>query len=161
MANLDRPLATPRRLTNRRSSVLRKVALVLSALLLVGFLVSRLDLSRSYGSLKHTGFASGSMEGNYHAVVDELAKIAATGGGSIRNVPTAGSMENVTRLVSAAGGACDVAFALAQDGSDWGPAGKLELIARLPKAESVFLLGVGADQISELAQLAGKRIGIG
>ena len=139
----------------------RKLALVFGILFAVGFVVSRLDLSRSYGSLKHTGVASGSSEGNYFPLVEELAKIAATGGGSLRNIESAGSMDNVKRLSNAAGGTCDVAFALAQDGSDWGSTGKLELLGRLPKAESVFFLGSEADKMTELSQLAGKRIAVG
>jgi TRAP-type uncharacterized transport system substrate-binding protein len=161
MGNLDRPLAGPRQESKGRGGLLRKIALVFGMLFAVGFVVSRLDFSRSYGSLRNTGFASGSKEGNYFAVVDELAKIAAHGNGSIRNVASAGSMDNVNRLVSSAGGSCDVAFALAQDGSDWGASSKLELLGRLPKAESVFFLGADADKLSELAQLAGKKIGVG
>ena len=141
--------------------MLRKVALVFGVLFAVGFVVSRLDFSRSYHSLKNTGVASGSKEGNYHAIVDELGKLAASHGGSIRNVETVGSAENVTRLVHAASGSCEIAFALAQDGSDWGSSGKLELLARLPKAESVFFLGSDADTLTELSQLAGKKIGVG
>jgi TRAP-type uncharacterized transport system substrate-binding protein len=142
---------------------LRKLGLVFGVLFFVGFIVSRLDFSRSYGSLKHTGFASGSTEGNYHRVVDDLAKVAASGNGSLRNIETAGSAENVARLTAAAGGTCDVAFALAQDGSDWGDTTKnrLELLGRLPRAESVFLLGRDADTMNELSQLAGKKIGVG
>ncbi len=161
MSNLDRPLAGPRREAKSRGGLLRKLALVLGVLLVVGLIVSRLDFSRSYGSLKNAGFASGSKEGNYYAVVDSLAALATKGKGSIRNLESAGSMENVTRLASSAGGGCDVAFALAQDGSDWGASGKIELIGRLPRAESVFFLGANADQLTELAQLAGKKIGVG
>lgn len=161
MANLERPLAAPRRDTKRRGGLLQKLALVLGVLLALGVLVSRLDLSRSFRSLKRTGFASASKEGNYFAIVDDLGKLAAKGGGNLRNVETAGSIENVARLSAAAEGGCDVAFALAQDGSSWGPSAKLELIARLPKAESVFFLGANADTMTELAQLAGKTIGVG
>lgn len=161
MGNLDRPLAGPRRDVKARGSILRKLALVFGILFAVGFIVSRLDFSRSYGSLKNTGFASGSKEGNYAAIVDELAKIAVKGNGSLRNVESAGSMDNVAKLVAASGGSCEVMFGLAQDGSDWANHPKLELIARLPKAESVFFLGLEADKMTELSHLAGKKIGVG
>jgi TRAP-type uncharacterized transport system substrate-binding protein len=163
VGNLDRPLAAPRRSSNSRGSLLRKLALVFGVLFFVGFVVSRLDFSRSYTSLKNAGFASGSKDGNYAAIVDDLAKIAAKAGGSLRNVESAGSMDNVARLASAAGpgGSCDVAFALAQDGSGWDASPRLELLGRLPKAESVFLLGRDADAMTELSQLAHKKIGVG
>jgi TRAP-type uncharacterized transport system substrate-binding protein len=130
-------------------------------LVVVGAVVSRIDFGRSLRSLRSAGFASGSREANYHAVVTELAALAAKGGGSIRNIESAGSTENIARLARAADGTCDVTFALAQDGSDWGEAGKLELIARLPRAESVFFLGKDADSITELSHLTGKKIGVG
>ena len=165
VANLDRPLAVPRTDATRggRGGLLRKLALVLGVLFLVAFVVSRFDFSRSYGSLKSVGFASGTTEGNYHRIADDLAKVAAQGNGSLRNVETAGSAENVARLASAAAGTCDVAFALAQDGSDWGDTSKnrIELIGRLPRSESVFFLGRDADAITELSQLAGKKLGVG
>ena len=157
MANLDRPLAGARRESGGRRSVLNKILVVFGVLSLVGFVVSRLDFSRSYASLKNTGVASGSKEGNYATIVYELAKIAQTGGGSLRNVETSGSGDNVARLVRAAGGSCDVAFALAQDGSDWSGGNKLELIGRLPKAESVFFLGREADKLTSSRSLAGTQ----
>jgi TRAP-type uncharacterized transport system substrate-binding protein len=165
VANLDRPLAVSRRDTSRggRRGLLRKLGLVLGVLFFVGLVVSRLDFSRSYGSLRHVGFASGTPDGNYHRIVDDLAKLAALGNGSLRNVESAGSSDNVTRLASAAAGSCDVSFALAQDGSDWGDATKnrIELLGRLPRSESVFFLGRDADALTELSQLAGKKVGVG
>ena len=163
--NLDRPLAVPRSDASRggRGGLLRKLALVVGVLSLVGFVVSRLDFSRSYGSLKGAGLASGSALGNYHRIASELAKIALLGGGSLRNVETAGSSENVVRLAAAATSTCDVAFAFAQDGSDWGDTAnnRIELIGRLPRSESVFFLGRNADATTELSQLASKKIGVG
>src|SRR5262249_50333802 len=56
----------------------------------------------------------------------------------------------------------DIAFALIQDGTDVSAGGqKLELIGRLPKAETVFLLGRDADKRTTLASLSRVRIGIG
>jgi hypothetical protein len=46
-----------------------------------------------------------------------------------------------------------------QDGLDWSPG--LELIARLPRSESVMFLGRDADRIRALTDLQGFRIGIG
>jgi TRAP-type uncharacterized transport system substrate-binding protein len=161
MANLDRPLAGTRRDPKSRGGIVRKAALVVGVLALVGLIVSRLDFSRSYGSLKNTGVASGAKEGNYAVIVDDLVKIAAKHNGSLRNVESTGSGDNIAKLAQASGGSCDVSFALAQDGSDFRLSNKIELLARLPKAESVFFLGLEADKMTELAQLANKKIGVG
>jgi len=101
--------------------------------------------------------AGGARDGNYHAVVDDLAARAEKGGGHLRNVESAGSGDNVTRLASG----CDVEFALVQDGADFGASSKLRLVGRLTKAESLFWIGRDADKITEFSQLAGLKIGIG
>jgi TRAP-type uncharacterized transport system substrate-binding protein len=170
VAFLDRPLAIPLRDPRARRSLALKLVVVFGVVFAVGLFVSRLNLSRSLRRLD-AGFASGSKEGNYYAIVDELEAIAVAGGGKLRNVESAGSGDNVQKLVAANGGSCDVAFALAQDGSDWGPSAsrgpdrsaipKLRLVGRLTKAESVFFLGKDADKMTELGQLAGAKIGIG
>lgn len=159
-SNLDRPLAAPGSEPKSRGSLLRKAALVALVLLVFVLLVSRVNVSRSMRRLD-VGVASGSKEGNYHAIVDDLAALAKKDQGTIRNVESAGSMDNVARLERAASGSCDVAFALAQDGSDWGKSGKLELVARLPKAESVFFVGKGAGKLTTFAQLDRMKIGVG
>ncbi len=87
-----------------------------------------------------------------------LAAEARTAKGEIKNLSTQGSIENLERL-SAARRTCDVQFALVQDGLDWPPG--LELVARLPRSESVFLLGRDADRLRTLSDLRGFRIGIG
>lgn len=101
---------------------------------------------------------SGEEGGNYHALVQQLAAEARGQNGRITNIPTRGSIDNIERL-SAARESCDVQFALAQDGLDW-PQG-LELVARLPRSESVFFLGRKADPIETLLDLRGFKIGIG
>jgi TRAP-type uncharacterized transport system substrate-binding protein len=162
---LDRPLARPLRDSRGRRRVALKLGLLVGLVLAVGLLVSRLDLGRSLRRLD-AGVASGSKDGNYFAIVGDLARLAANGGGKIRNIESAGSGDNVERLVRArASGACDVAFALVQDGSDFSASGsasdRLRLVARLPKAESVFFLGRDADKLSEFGELRNMRIGIG
>ena len=161
MAHLDRPLAAPTRDTSSKRNIARKVALVVAGIGLVVFIVSRLDFSRGYTSLKNTGFASGSRDGHYFSIIEELNAEAKMQAGTLRNVQTAGSMDNVKRLVDASRGTCDVAFGLAQDGSDWIDKSKLEVVARLPKMESVFFLGKDGDSINQVMQLTGKKIGVG
>lgn len=162
---VDRPLARPLAPKPQRFGLLRKAGLVVVALGLLGLLVSRLNLARDIHRLD-ARVLSGSREGNYWAIVDDLSRIAERGKGKLTNVESAGSVDNVARLVAASkakGGACDVQFGLAQDGTDFGAGGgpKLELVGRLAKAESVFFLGKKADETTSFASLAKARIGIG
>ncbi len=137
--------------------VLKLVAItaVLSGLALI---VSRLNLRRDMHRLD-VGFLSGAPEGNYHTLVGRLSELASAAGGRVRNVSSEGSRDNVQRL-GAASRTCEVAFALAQDGTDWGVPPPV-LLGRLPKAESVFLLGKDADRVKTFAQLAKMKVGIG
>ncbi|HEY8078993.1 MAG TPA: TAXI family TRAP transporter solute-binding subunit, partial [Labilithrix sp.] len=161
MAFLDRPLAAPLRDPRGRRSLALKLGVVIGVVFAVGFVFSKLNFTRNMHRLD-AGFVSGSPDGAYHAIVDDLAALAAKSGGRIRNIETNGSSENIKRLSdSAATGACDIELALVQDGSDFDKSEKLRLVGRLPKSESVFFLGKDADKITEFAQLAGFRIGIG
>jgi hypothetical protein len=157
--NLDRQLLSRAAANAHWSTVLRRAAVVLVAFALLGALLSQLNLKRDLHRLD-AGLLSGTPEGSYHAVAAELAALASKENGKLREVPSAGSMENVTRL-RAARSSCEVAFGFAQDGADWGPPGELELIGRLAKADSVVLLGKDADKLTELAQLAHTKIGAG
>jgi hypothetical protein len=125
----------------------------------LGLCVSRLDLEHDLHRL-NTGFLSGLPEGNYHAIAEALVQTAAQQRGRLREVPSEGSTDNIERLRKARG-TCELGFGLAQDGSEWGAEGELQLIGRLAKAESVFFLGKSADQLTEFAQLRGQQIGIG
>jgi hypothetical protein len=101
---------------------------------------------------------SGAEDGNYHAIVAQLAAEARSGRGHIENLATQGSVENIEQL-AAARQTCRAHFALVQDGLEW-PQG-LELVARPPRAESVFFLGRDADRIRALTDLQGLHVGIG
>jgi TRAP-type uncharacterized transport system substrate-binding protein len=139
------------------SRAVRRVAAIIGILALFALAISRLDLQPNLKRVNVT-MLSGSKDGHYYALVSELASAARAGGGRIENVATQGSIENMQRLV-AARQSCAAQFALVQDGLDW-PAG-LELVARLPQAESVFFLGRDVDRIHSLAELRGFRIGVG
>ncbi len=161
MKELERPLARPQRPLPNRHALAKKAALVFGVLAIIGVLVSRLNLARDLHRLD-VRMLSGSPEGNYHAIVEDLSRIATEGKGRLVNVPSEGSAENVVRLGKAASGGCDVQFALAQDGSDWKASGaRLQLVARLWKAESVFFLGKDADKLTQFSQLAKAKIGVG
>jgi TRAP-type uncharacterized transport system substrate-binding protein len=139
----------------------RRVAFVVGIVLLLALIISRLNLSRTMRRLD-SELLSGGKSGNYYAIADDLAARAKKNGGTLGNIETAGSVENVKRLRSArASRSCDAAFALVQDGSQWGDDGALQLVGRLTKAETVFLLGKDADKLDALSDLTSKKIGIG
>jgi TRAP-type uncharacterized transport system substrate-binding protein len=152
---LERPLAQPRAEGINRAALAKKAALVLGVLALVGFLVSRLNLARDLHRLD-ARILSGGKEGNYYAIVDDLGKFAQTEHGTITNIATNGTAENIARLKA---NKCDDAqFALVQDGGDFKG---LRLIARLWKAESVFFLGKDADKYGALSTAMHAKVGIG
>jgi uncharacterized protein len=136
-----------------------KLALLGGCLLLIGLLVAFSDHSPNLAHVR-VGVLSASPQGNYYAIVNALAAEARQQKGRIDNIPSAGSVENMSRLV-ASRTVCDAHFALVQDGIDWPDGSRLELIGRLPKAESLVFLGPRADRIKTLADLRGMRIGIG
>lgn len=97
---------------------------------------------------------SGSAEGHYHAVVEQLVAGAAEQKGRVANVVTAGSVDNVARLEADA--ETDVPqFALVQAGLQWRAGTPLQVIARLPAAETVLFLGRDADRFTRFEQLRG------
>lgn len=142
----------------KRTAVVR-VLVGLGAIAVLGLLVASLDFRRDLHSV-NASLLSGSPEGNYHAIAERLSQRVAAGRGKLANVVTAGSVDNLNRLAAAARD-CQVQFALIQDGQDWPAKAPLELVGRLPRPESVLFLGRGADALTELSTLAGKRIGTG
>lgn len=136
-----------------------RMLLLLAALALVAVVVALLDPRPTLRHVKVT-VLSGGASGNYHATVDKIAAEVARRRGAVRNIATAGSVENVRRLVDGRG-RCDAHFALVQDGVDW-PAGHgLELVGRLPRMETLLLLGARADGFRTIDDLRGLRVGIG
>lgn len=136
-----------------------RVALVLASLLLLGALMARLDLRPTLSHV-HLRVLSGPAEGNYHAMVGRLGAVTAARGGELANVATEGSLDNLARLAAAAQ-SCEVQAALVQAGLPAPEGAKLTLYGQLAKAESVFFLGRDADKITDFAQLAKLRIGVG
>ena len=108
----------------------------------------------------HVGILSGSQTGNYFAIVDKLAEKISRQKGSVANLSSAGSAENVQRLIDGRK-RCDVHFALVQDGIAYPDNHSLELVGRLPRPESLIILGRNADRIRTPAELTGLRLGIG
>ncbi|HVY49414.1 MAG TPA: hypothetical protein VHB21_26160, partial [Minicystis sp.] len=140
-----------------RTPVRVGIALALVAAVVVG--VARLDLRPSLEHL-HVAVLSGTVEGNYHALVDDVARAAGERGGRVEDRTTSGSAENLARLADPAT-RCEAPFALVQSGMPVPKGARLELVGRLAKSESVFFLGAHADAIHAFAELRGLRIGIG
>jgi len=156
---LERQLAPGAPSPPPRAARLLRIALVVAIVLGLGALTSQLNLERDLHRLD-ARILSGVPEGNYHLLADALVRSAASQRGHLRELPSQGSSDNIARL-RAARASCEIEFALAQDGSDWGPPGELQLIGRLAKSESVFFLGKRADELTEFAQLRRARIGVG
>ena len=136
-----------------------RVSTLLGVLALLGGGILSLNFAPSLSHLR-VSVLSGSRTGNYHAIVESLVATAKRQKGRISNLPSAGSLENITRL-SAAVSDCGAAFALVQEGLPWGTEKKLRLIARLPVSETVFLLGRNADSLQSFSALRGRTIGVG
>ena len=106
--------------------------------------------------------ASGAPEGHYATIAEGLRARAAARRGRVEVLSTQGSLDNVSRLAASP---CDTDFALVQAGSPLtapnGAPAQLTVVARLPKAESVFFLGKDADSLRGFASLRGLRVGIG
>src|SRR5262249_6591247 len=114
---------------------------MIGGLAIFAVVITGLDLQPNLARIK-VAILSRTEGGNYYAIVARLAAEARKQGGHIENLATHGSVDNIGRL-AAARRTCRIQFALAQDGLEWPPG--LELVARLPRSESVFFLGRGAD----------------
>jgi hypothetical protein len=136
-----------------------RLALLGGVLLLIGLLGVFWDHAPNLAHVR-ISVLSGDPQKNYYEIVNTLAAEARQQKGRIANVPSAGSVENISRL-AASRTSCDVHFALVQEGLDWPAGSPLELVGRLPKAESFVVLGPKADRIKALTDLRGMRIGIG
>src|SRR5262249_22560507 len=125
----------------------------------VGGVASRFGIARDYGYLR-TSLLSGSPGGHYYALATRLAERAKREHGSLIVIPTAGSIENVSRLTQGRG-RCDEMFALVQDGTPVPADARLELLGRLPEPESLLLLGRRNHTFHAFSDLRGAAIGIG
>src|SRR5262245_54279482 len=136
-----------------------KTTIFFGVLALLAAFVAWLDPRPSLRHV-HVGILSGSQTGNYFAIVDKLADRISRQKGSVTNLSSAGSAENVRRLIDGRK-RCDVHFALVQDGIAYPDNHDLELVGRLPRPESLIILGRNADRIRTPAELTGLRLGIG
>ncbi|HEY1697347.1 MAG TPA: TAXI family TRAP transporter solute-binding subunit [Polyangiaceae bacterium] len=168
--NLERPLGNRSTPPHPLRGLLVKVGAFTAGALLLAVLVSRVDLTHDLSRL-HVAVLSGDPQGHYHAIVTRTAELARERRGTVTEVASAGSVENVQRLRAAAAKSCEVQFALVQDGTDLGDAhdagtargtlGPLAVYGRFARREAVLFLGKDADRLHAFADLQGMRIGVG
>src|SRR5262245_21082361 len=142
-----------------RLALLGGILILLGLLVIFSYLSPVLYLSPTLAHVR-VAVLSGDPQKYYYEIVNTLAAEARQQQGRIDNIPSAGSVENISRLV-ANRTSCDVHVALVQEGLDWPVGSQLELIGRLHQAESLVFLGPKADQMKALTDLRGMRIGIG
>jgi TRAP-type uncharacterized transport system substrate-binding protein len=143
-----------------RGKGLVRASLLLLAAALIAAAASAFGIAHDYGYL-HASILTGSPGGHYHALAMRLAERAKREHGTLIVVATAGSIENVNRLTSAARGGCAEKFALVQDGTPVPVNARLELRGRLPEPESLLLLGRPGHAFRSFADVRGASIGIG
>jgi uncharacterized protein len=136
-----------------------KIALIaIAALALLAGLLYYL-VSGDYAFLR-ASILTGAQSGAYHTVGDRLAALANKKHGHLNVVATAGSVENIARLVGE-NGRCIPAFAFVQDGVPVPADAGLQTLGRLPWPESLFLFAKRGRAINTFNDLKGDSIGIG
>ena len=126
---------------------------------LVAGVAANFGIARDYGYL-NASILTGSAGGYYHTLATRLAERAMRGNGKLSVLPTAGSVENVSRMTSGQD-RCTEMFALIQDGTAVSTDARIELLGRLPEPESLLLLGRAGNGFQTFADLQGAAVGIG
>src|SRR5215510_3479661 len=144
--------------TWRGKAFLRLLLLLVTAALVAG-VAANFGIARDYGYLR-ASILTGAAGGHYHTLTTRLADRAKRRHGTLSVIPTAGSIENVSRLTSGQAH-CSEMFALIQDGTPVSADARLELLGRLPEPESLLLLGRPGNAFHTFADLRGASIGVG
>jgi uncharacterized protein len=150
--------STGQSITRRRKGLVR-ISLLLIAAGVIAAIAAAFGIAQDYGYLR-ASILTGAPGGQYYALGKRLADRANRQHGTLLTIPTEGSIENVNRLI-AGGGRCSEMFALIQDGTPVPVDAGLELLGRLPEAESLLLLGKRGHTIRSFSDLRGASIGIG
>lgn len=138
---------------------LLRAVILLAAAAAVAAVAAAFGIARDYGYLR-ASILTGSAGGPYHTLATRLAERAIRGHGRLTVVPTAGSIENVSRLIHGGSG-CAEKFALIQDGTPVPSDAGIELLGQLPKHEALLLLGRQGNALRTFDDLRGASIGIG
>ena len=129
------------------------------AVLAVAAAVLYFTVSGDYAFLRASIF-TGAPTGQYYATGERLAARALKKNGHLSVVATAGSVENIARLVGQ-NGRCVPAFAFVQDGVPVPADAGLQTLGRLPQPESLLLLARRGRAIDTFNDLKGASVGIG
>jgi TRAP-type uncharacterized transport system substrate-binding protein len=141
-----------------RKAWMRGLLIALAALAAVAALLYY-TVSGDYAFLR-ASILTGAPTGAYHALGDKLAARAHKKNGHLKVVATAGSVENIARLVGE-NGVCVPAFAFVQDGVPAPADAGLTTLGRLPQPESLFLFARRGRAINTFGDLKGASVGIG
>jgi len=142
----------------RGKGVVRFLLLLIAAAVVAAF-AAAFGIARDYGYL-HASILTGAPEGQYFKLATRLADRASREHGTLTVIPTAGSIENASRL-AAGRERCKEMFALIQDGTPVSGESQLQLLGRLPEPESLVILGKQGKTYLTFAELRGRSIGIG
>lgn len=142
----------------RRKGVLRAI-LILAVSSVIAAVIPSFGVIRNLGTFQ-ASLLTGSRGGAYYVLGSQLAERAKADRGRLDIVATAGSVENVSRLI-ADRDRCVEQFAFVQDGTPVPSDSGLELLGRLPEPESLLLLGRNNHSPVSFADLRGASIGIG
>jgi TRAP-type uncharacterized transport system substrate-binding protein len=129
------------------------------AVLAVAAAVLYFSVSGDYAFLRASVF-TGAPTGHYHETGERLAARALKRNGHLAVVATAGSVENIARLVGE-NGRCSPAFAFVQDGVPVPADAGLQTLGRLPQPESLLIFARGGRAIGTFNDLKGASIGVG
>ncbi len=143
---------------SRRKSIMRGLIL-LAAAAIIAAIASSFGMVRDFGYFR-ASLLTGTPGGAYYVLGTRLAERVKADGGRLDVVATAGSVENVDRLV-ANRSRCMEKFAFIQDGTPVPSTSGLELLGRLPQPESLLLLERRGRTVAGVAGLRGASIGIG
>ena len=141
-----------------RKSWVRAILIGLAALFAIAALLYY-TVSGDYAFLR-ASVLTGSPTGAYHALGDKLAARAKKKNGHLKVVSTAGSVENIARLVGE-NGVCVPAIAFVQDGVPAPADAGLTTLGRLPQPETLFLFAKRGRAIDSFNDLKGASVGIG
>ena len=142
----------------RRKMMLRAL-FFFAASAIIAAIVSTFSIIRDLGSFR-ASLLTGSAGGAYHALGSRLADRAKRDGQHLDVVATAGSIDNVSRLI-AGRNQCVEKFAFIQDGTPVRSDAGFELLGRLPEPESLLLLGRRDHPVASVTDLRGASIGVG
>lgn len=142
----------------RRGSITRGL-IILGASAIIAAIALSFGTVRDFGSFR-AALLTGTAGGAYYELGAHLKERVKADGGRLEVAATAGSVENIDRLV-ANRSRCMEKFAFIQDGTPVPSTSGLELLGRLPQPELLLLLEKRGRPVSGVASLRGASIGIG